>query len=31
MRYWLGMDEDEDWDVKYFDLEETNARMQSYL
>lgn len=31
MRDWLGMDEDEDWDVKYFDLEETNARMQSYL
>jgi hypothetical protein len=31
MRDWLCMDEDEEWDVKYFDLEETNARMLAYL
>ncbi|MDF9796280.1 hypothetical protein OKW21_001543 [Catalinimonas alkaloidigena] len=31
MRDWLGMEEDEDWDVHAFDLDETNARMLAYL
>ena len=31
MREWMGMEDDEDWDVNYFDLEETNARLQAYL
>ena len=30
MKEWLGLDEDEDWDVNYFDLEEVNEMLKSY-
>jgi len=30
MKEWLGLDEDEDWDANYFDLEEVNEMMKVY-